>query len=128
MTSGTSAPGRGALGEETVMAFDERLAERVRAELDHLPDVTEKRMFGGLAFLLSGRMACGVAGESLMVRLDPAALDAALAEAGARPFVMKGRPMKGWLLVEPDGTRDDAALRSWVGRSVAFAAALPPRR
>lgn len=109
------------------MAFDEGLATRVREALGGRPDLTEKKMFGGLAFLLNGNMACGVQGESLIVRLPAEETDAALAEPGARVFDMTGRPMKGWLLVEPEGHASDEELRTWVGRGVAYAETLPPK-
>lgn len=110
-----------------VMAYDEGLATRVREQIGTHPSLTEKRMLGGLAFLVNGNMACGVTGEDLMVRLSPVEFDDALAAPGARPFDMTGRPMKGWLLVGPEGHSEDAELRRWVGRGVAFAEQLPPK-
>lgn len=104
------------------MAFDEVLADRVR-DLTGLPD---KRMFGGIAFLLSGNMAVGVIGDDLIVRVGPAAYDALVAEPGARPFDMTGRPMSGWLVVAGD-VLDEELLPVWVDRGVAFAASLPPK-
>jgi hypothetical protein len=106
------------------MAYDEGLATRVRDALGGQPGVDEKKMFGGLAFLVQGNMACGVRGDDLMVRV---ASDAVLAEAGARPADMAGRAMKGWLLVGPDGHAEDDDLRRWVGRGVAYATSLPPK-
>jgi TfoX/Sxy family transcriptional regulator of competence genes len=109
------------------MAYDEGLATRVREVLGDQPGVAEKKMFGGLAFLVGGNMACGVSGDDLMVRVAADQADAALEEPGARPFDMTGRPMKGWLLVAADGHAEDDDLRRWVGRGVAYAASLPPK-
>jgi TfoX N-terminal domain len=109
------------------MAYDEDLANRVREQLAGERAVTEKAMFGGLAFLLAGNMAVGLSGDELMVRVGPEAGDDALAEPHTRPFDMTGRPMKGWILVAPEGLGSDAELSSWVGRGVAFARSLPPK-
>jgi len=110
------------------VAYDEELAERVRAALGAVPGVTEIKMFGGLCYTVGGNMAVGVTGQDLMVRLDPGSADAALAEPGARPMDFTGRPMRGFLFVGPEGMRTDPSLRSWVDRGVAFASALPPKR
>ena len=110
------------------MAYDEGLAARIRALLDGRSDVDEKKMFGGLAYLIGGNMACGVHGDELIVRADREESDALIAsEAGARKFDMTGRPMRGWLLVAPEGTADDGELERWVRRGEAFAASLPPK-
>lgn len=109
------------------MAYDERLAERVRALLADRDDSTERKMFGGIAFMLAGNMAVGVSGDDLMVRVGPEEYESVLDEPGAREFDMTGRPMTGWLLVGPEATRTDDGLRAWVGRGVAFASSLPPK-
>ena len=109
------------------MAYDEALAERVREQLAAVPAVTEKAMFGGLAFLLEGNMAVGLSGDELMVRVGPDASDDALARPHTRPFDMTGRPMKGWILVAPEGVADDDDLTAWVARGVDFARSLPPK-
>jgi TfoX/Sxy family transcriptional regulator of competence genes len=109
------------------MAFDEGLAQRVRPLLDGRSDVADKQMFGGIAFLIAGNMACGVSGEDLMVRVDREESEALLEEPGTRRFDMTGRPMKGWLLVAPEATADDGDLERWVRRGEAFAASLPPK-
>jgi TfoX/Sxy family transcriptional regulator of competence genes len=109
------------------VAYDEGLATRVRDVIGDRPGVDEKKMFGGLAFLLNGNMACGVRGDDLMVRVAADAADAALREPGARLFDMTGRPMKGWLLVAPDGHAEDDDLRRWVDRGLAHAGSLPPK-
>ncbi len=109
------------------MAYDEDLANRVRERLANEDAVTEKAMFGGLAFLLAGNMAVGLNKDDLMVRVGPEASDAALAEPHVRVFDMTGRPMKGWVLVAPEGTRSDADLAAWVRRGVDFARSLSPK-
>jgi TfoX/Sxy family transcriptional regulator of competence genes len=109
------------------MAYSEDLANRVREQLAGEDAITEKAMFGGLAFLLGGNMSVGVAGDELMVRVGPEATETALAEPHARPFDMTGRPMRGWVLVGAAGVRTDPQLRAWVGRGVTFARSLPPK-
>ncbi|MER6791891.1 TfoX/Sxy family protein [Amycolatopsis mediterranei] len=111
----------------TTMAYDEELADRVRALLEDEPGWAEKKMFGRLVFLLDGNMAVGVSGEALMVRLPADEGEDALAEPGARPADMAGRPMKGWLLVDPPGLEKAEDLRRWVGRGAAFARTFPPK-
>jgi hypothetical protein len=113
--------------EEHGMAYDEGLATRVRELLGGETGLAEMQMFGGVAFLLDGNMACGVRGDDLLVRADPALREAHMAEAGARPDDLTGRPVKGWLLVEPIGHGEDDDLRRWVGRGVAYARSLPPK-
>ena len=110
------------------MAYDERLAERVRALIDDQDGLTEKRMFGGLAFLINGHMAVSASGQGgLLVRVDPEQTDALLEEPNAEAFVMRGRPMDGWLRVTAKGAEADEDLRRWVSRGVAFARTLPPK-
>ena len=109
------------------MAYDEDLADRVRQQLASEPAVTEKAMFGGLAFLLEGNLTVGLSGDELMVRVGPDASDDALARPHTRPFDMTGRPMKGWLMVDPAGCEEDADLRRWVDRGVHYARSLPPK-
>lgn len=109
------------------MAYDETLAERIRTILATRDDVTERRMFGGIAFMAHGNMCCGVSGEDLMVRLGADGADAALDEPGARPMDFTGRPMKGFAFVGPAGTATDAALHDWVERTLAFADTLPTK-
>ena len=106
------------------MAYDEGLATRVREVLGDQPELVEKKMFGGLAFLMHGNMACGVRGDDLIVRV---AAEAALGEPGTRPFDLTGRPMRGWLLVDADGHAEDDDLRRWVDRGLAYANLLPPK-
>jgi hypothetical protein len=109
------------------MAYDGGLATRVREVLGERPGLAEKRMFGGLAFLVQGNMACGVRGEDLIVRLAADAAETAMGEPGVRPFDLTGRPMKGWLLVDADGHAEDDDLHRWVDSGVAYAASLPPK-
>jgi TfoX/Sxy family transcriptional regulator of competence genes len=109
------------------MAYDEDLANRIREQLAAEDAVTEKEMFGGIAFLVGGNMAVGVNHEDLMVRVGKQAGDEALEQPHARPFDMGGRPMKAWVLVAPEGVRTDAALAGWVARGVSFARSLPPK-
>lgn len=106
------------------MAYDEGLAQRLRARLD---GAVEKKMFGGLAFLVGGNMCVGVHGEELIARVGPDATAAALERPGARLFDMTGRPMSGWVMVAPDGVADDKALDGWVEDSLAFVRTLPPK-
>lgn len=109
------------------MAFDEGLAARVRDVLGGSEELAEKKMFGGIAFLLSGNMCCGVNRDELIVRVDPEQTQQALEDPHVRLFDMTGRPMKGWLLVAPGGVAADEDLRAWVGRSAQFARSLPPK-
>jgi hypothetical protein len=110
------------------MAYDENLADRVRTQLAGVDGVVEKAMFGGLAFLVAGNMAVGVAGDDLMVRVGPDASNDALARPHTRVFDMTGRPMRGWILVAPEGVAGDRDLAGWVERGVTFARSLPPKR
>ena len=108
------------------MAFDEALADRVREVLAARPELSERRMFGGIAFMLAGNMCCGVIGEDLMVRLGDDG-EAALAEPHTRPMDFTGKPMKTTIYVDPEGTGDDAELARWVEAGADFAASLPPK-
>ncbi len=109
------------------MAYDEHLADRLRAALAGRSEVTEKRMFGGLAFLLAGRMAVAAgSGGGLLLRCDPADTAEHSTRDGVDPFVMKGKPMSGWLYVTPEAVADDDALAAWVEVGASYAATLPP--
>jgi hypothetical protein len=107
------------------MAYDEKLASRIRKELDSRTDFVEKQMFGGVAFMVRGHMSCGVAGPSLMVRLDPAEGDRRLREPNVRPMDFTGRPMRGFLFVDAPAIATAASLRKWLGRAVGFAETRP---
>jgi len=109
------------------MAYDEGLAQRIREQLEGRPGLVEKKMFGGLAFLLRGNMCVGVIGDDLITRVDPADYDAALARPGARLFDFTGKPMKGWLVVGAEGIEDDDALAGWIAAATTYAASLPPK-
>jgi TfoX/Sxy family transcriptional regulator of competence genes len=108
------------------MAYDETLAGRVRELVRATPDVSEKRMFGGLAFLVAGHMAVAVSHEGgLLVRVDPEDTDKLVATRGARVAIMRGREMPGWLRVGADRVDTRARLEGWVRRGVAYAGSLP---
>jgi hypothetical protein len=109
------------------VAFDTKLADRIRAALGKRKGLTEKKMFGGIGFMLGGNMACGVHGEQMIVRLDPNETDEALARPHTRRFDLTGRPMRGWILVEPNGLTKDADLGKWVSVGAKYAEALPPK-
>ena len=109
------------------MAYDEKLAVRVRTALGRRDDVTERKMFGGLAFMLHGNMACGIMKEDLMLRLGPEAAAKSLKQKHARPMDFTGRPMTGMLYVAKDGIRTAKQLRAWLDKAEAFADTLPPK-
>ena len=109
------------------MAYDEGLAQRIRELLEEEPALTEKRMFGGVAFLVGGKMAVGIVKDELMVRVGPEAHAASLAEPHVRPMDFTKRPMKGFVFVAPAGFEDDADLARWVARGLRVAASLPPK-
>ena len=111
------------------MAYDEELANRIRELIAGETDVTEKRMFGGLAFLIGGNMCVAASGQGgLMVRVDPDETQALVAKPHAKPFVMRGREMSGWLRVDDEGVRTKRQLSPWVKRGVAYARSLPAKR
>lgn len=114
--------------DNQAVAYDDELAERVRGMLGDQP-VTERRMFGGLTFLVNGNMSVTVSGKGgLLVRVDPQAMDELLREPGASEFDMARRaPMRGWLRVTAEAVQDDDVLQHWVDRSVSFARTLPSR-
>jgi len=110
------------------MAYDEKTAERIRKVLSSRADVVEKKMMGGLCFLVTGGMCCSVSGKGgLLVRINPEAQAAILREPHVRPMEMGARTMKGFVRVAPEGYRTDAALRTWVMRGVAALASRPVR-
>ena len=111
------------------MAYDEDLANRIRELIADGPEITEQRMFGGLAFLVAGNMSVAASGQGgVMVRVDPEETAALLARPHVRPFEMRGRAMHGWLRVDPEGVRTKRQLEPWVRRGVAYARSLPPKR
>src|SRR5688572_20211328 len=110
------------------MAYDEKLAARIREALSDRDDVVEKKMFGGLCFMVNGAMCCGLTKTDFMVRVGPDQYEDALAQPHARPMDFTGRPLKGMIYVAPAGLRTQAALAKWIGRGVAFVSALPPSK
>ena len=110
------------------MAFDEGLAERIRQVVAGRPDVVEKKMFGGLAFMLNEYMFCGVLGEDLMARVGPDNYGAALSKPHVREMDFTGRAMKGYVYVAPDGVESDSDLSYWIDLCAEFVLALPPKK
>lgn len=109
------------------MAFDERLAERIRGLLADRDPIREQRMFGGIAFMHRGNMVVGIGGDELMARVGTDAVERLLAEPGARPMRMGERTMRGMVGVSPEGTGTDQQLRTWLERCLAFTDTLPPK-
>jgi hypothetical protein len=109
------------------VAYDEDLADRVRAVIPHGEVVTERQMFGGLAFMLGGHMFCGVVKDALMVRLGPEGADRALGQPHVRPMDFTGRTMKGMVFVDPAGLRG-GALPQWLDAAASYVSALPPKQ
>jgi len=107
------------------MPYDERLADRIREALLARPDIVEKKMFGGIAFMVGGKMAVGVLGEDLIVRLGPEDATAAISEDGVRPFDFTGRPSKTMVYVGPERIGDESGLAGWVEAGADYAASLP---
>jgi hypothetical protein len=109
------------------MAYDDGLAERIRGALEDRSDVSERRMFGGLAFLVGGHMCVGVLQDKLMVRVGPEAYDRVLRERHVRKMDFTGTPLKGFVYVLPTGYGSDAGLHKWIDAGLAFATSLPPK-
>jgi len=109
------------------VAYNTAMADDIRMRLGSRSDVTERKMFGGIAFMVDGHMAVGVSGDELMVRVGKDAHDETVALPAVRPFAKSGRGMTGWVLVAPDDLADDVDFEAWIDRGVAFAAALPPK-
>jgi TfoX/Sxy family transcriptional regulator of competence genes len=121
------APAR--VAYDRIVAYDEALADRIRALLADERDVMEKKMFGGLAFLIGGNMAVGASGQGgILVRVDPEETDKLLANPGATPMEMRGRSMRGWLRVDAAQLQTKRELATWVERGVAYARSLAPKR
>jgi TfoX/Sxy family transcriptional regulator of competence genes len=109
------------------MAFDEALAARIRKALARKKGIADKKMFGGIGFLLNGNLLVGVWKDSLIVRLGDEAGEDALREPHVKVFDITGRPMKNWVLVGREGVKNDAALRDWIQRAIQFVGALPAK-
>ncbi|MFO0866573.1 MAG: TfoX/Sxy family protein [Gemmataceae bacterium] len=109
------------------MAFDETFAGRIRDAISRRKGIEEKKMFGGIGYLLNGNMLVGIWKDSLIVRLGPDNYDDALLEPHVREFDITGRPMKGWVMVEPEGVEDDEQLAGWIDRALKFVKTLPKK-
>ena len=109
------------------MPYDEILTARLRAALGPLPGLQEKRMFGGVGFLVNGNMACGVHKNDLIVRVGPEGYDNALSRPHTHVFDMTGHPMTGWIMVQPQGCASETDLQAWVGLGLAFARSIPAK-
>jgi hypothetical protein len=110
------------------MPFDEHLAERLRDLFGINPEISERKMFGGLAFMHRGHMCCGIIDHELMVRVGPDAYGPMLGEAHTRPMDFTGRPLTGMVMVDPAGVAGPKALGAWVDRGIAFTDSLPPKK
>lgn len=109
------------------MAFDEGLAERLRTLFQDREDVKERKMFGGLCFMVSNHMCCGIVNDTLMARVGPDVYEECLKIRHAREMDFTGKPMKGFICVDPLGIQEDEELCSWVAKCLQFVAALPPK-
>ena len=109
------------------MAYSESLAERTRQFFVRNRGITEKKMFGGVGFLINGNMACGVNKQDLILRLSDEDFEKALKQPHVRVFDMTGRPMKGWVLVSSEGAATDRTLQAWIKKAVTYARSLPPK-
>jgi TfoX/Sxy family transcriptional regulator of competence genes len=125
----TATPGRAAGHRyHRGMAYDEALADRIRDRIGSAPDLSEKKMFGGLAFLVAGNMAVAASGQGgILVRVDPGESDALVSATPAFPMEMRGKEMPGWLRVEAGDVAADSALAEWVERGVGYARSLPAK-
>ena len=111
------------------MSYDEKMAGRIRAVLMRRADrLSERKMFGGLCFMVNEAMCCGLTDVALMLRVGPEQYEAALAQPHARPMDFTGRPLKGFVYVDAPGVKTDAALARWADRALAYVTALPPRK
>jgi len=129
MVRGGRLPGDRVSGQEVTgaVAYNEELGSRIREILTEAGDVEDRKMFGGLAFMVGGHMCVGVIGDDLMARVGPDAHEQALEKPHARPMDFSGRPMKGYVYVAPSGLRTEAKLRGWIQLARDFVATLPPK-
>jgi hypothetical protein len=109
------------------MAYDEGLAQRIRELLNDMPGLVEKKMFGGVGYMLYGNMACGVHKDNLIVRLGPERHEEAMGMPHTKPFDITGRPMKGWAMAMAEGYESDEGLGDWVQQGIDFAITLLPK-
>ena len=110
------------------MAYDEKLAARVRRRVVSYPGFSERKMFGGLCFLLNGNMCCGINGGDLMLRVPPEDYEATLERPGARPMDFTGRPLRGMVYVAADALTSSRTLHRWIDQATAFVASLPAKK
>lgn len=109
------------------MSFDQRLAQRIREILVGTPDLVEKKMFGGIGFLIQGNMACGVNRDNLIVRVGPEKHQEAMSQPHVQPFDLTGKSMSGWVIVNPEGLASEAELDHWIIQGVDYARTLPAK-
>ena len=109
------------------MPYNEQLADRIRALIGEGPGLTERKMFGGIAFMLNGNMFCGITRDDLMVRVGTERFDEALSQPGTRPMDFTGRPMKGMAFVGPEGYTTEKQLHDWVEQALDYARSLPAK-
>jgi TfoX/Sxy family transcriptional regulator of competence genes len=109
------------------MAYDHDIADEIRTAIGHHPGLSEREMFGGIAFMINGNMAVGVSGDELMVRVGKDAHDEVVSRPGARTFDMAARPMRGWIAVAGEGFSTEEDLASWVSLGLGYAESLPPK-
>jgi len=110
------------------MAYDEKIAERLSKAFSGHKSVQEKKMFGGIAYMFKNHMCVGIINDLLMVRVGPEQYEDALSEAHTRPMDFTGKPMKGYVYVEPEGFKTDKSLRKWVDKGIQFVKTLPPKK
>jgi TfoX/Sxy family transcriptional regulator of competence genes len=113
--------------KENHMPYDELLSSRIRAAIGPIPELQEKKMFGGVCVLLNGNMACGVYKNDLIVRIGTEKYQQALSRPHTKLFDITGKAMKGWVMVEPEGCASESALKAWLEQGLAFARSLPPK-
>jgi hypothetical protein len=109
------------------MAFDESLADRIRSGLARIKGIEERKMFGGLGFLLNGNLLVGVWKNSMIARVGPDGYEEALLDSHVKEFDITGKPMKGWVMVEPEGVQNDARVKMWIQRAAKFVSKLPSK-
>ena len=109
------------------MTYNQSSAQRIREQMKKNPGFVEKKMFGGICFLLNGNMACGILNDDIIVRVGKEAYEGCLALPHTRQFDITGRPMTGWVMVSPEGYQSDAELETWLQKGIDFAKALPPK-
>lgn len=109
------------------MVYDPGLSQRIREIMQEQPELREAEMFGGICFMLQGNMACGVIGDELMVRVGKQRHELAHVQPNTRPFDFTGKPMRGWVVVTPEGIEEDQQLRDWLQLGIDYALSLPPK-